>query len=108
MPQIIETDAHQVHAWLEENGAILVDVREDNELQQARFPSEVVHLPLSRFDPNAVPADSDKRIVFVCAQGIRSFQAGQYMLDQGFLGEAYNLTEGIAGWHRAGLPLELG
>jgi len=108
MPQIIETDAADVQAWLENDEAVLVDVREDNELVQARIPNAAIHNPLSRFDPEQVPSDTGKKLVFVCAQGVRSYQAGQYLLDQGFITEAYNLTNGISGWHQAGLPLDMG
>ncbi len=108
MTQIVETDAADVQSWLENDEAILIDVREDEELQQARIPTNAVHMPLSRFDPEQVPDADGKKLVFVCAQGIRSFQAGQYLLDQGLITEAYNLTNGIAGWHQAGLPLDMG
>ena len=108
MPDLIETSAEEVQTWIDEGTAMIVDVREDNEVVQHRIAGETVHLPLSRFNPDAVPTDSGKRVIFVCAQGVRSFQAGQYILDQEILSEAYNLSDGIAGWAQAGLPLESG
>lgn len=108
MPELIEAAAEDVQTWLNDGTAMIVDVREDNEVAQHRIAGETVHLPLSRFDPDAVPTGADKRVVFVCAQGVRSFQAGQYILDQEILSEAYNLSDGIAGWAQAGLPLETG
>ncbi|MEK9726327.1 MAG: rhodanese-like domain-containing protein, partial [Rhodospirillaceae bacterium] len=72
----------------------------------ARIPTEAIHLPLSRFDPDQVPKDGAKKLVFVCAQGVRSYQAGQYLLSQGLISEAYNMDGGIAAWHYAGLPLD--
>ena len=108
MAEVHETDAEDVQTWIDQDGALIVDVREDGELFQARLPGDFVHLPLSRFDPDAIPSDTDKRVVFVCAQGIRSLQAAQYMVNQGLLTDAYNLREGIAGWYRDGFPLESG
>ena len=108
MTQMVEAAPAEVQAWLDNDEAVLIDVREDNELQQARIPNDAVHLPLSRFDPDLVPTDTDKKLVFVCAQGIRSLQAGQYLIENGIISEGYNLPQGIAGWHQAGLPLDMG
>ena len=107
MAQVIETTASDVQAWLDDEQAVLIDVREDNELMQARIPG-AVHVPLSRFDPTDIPAASGKRVVFVCAIGARSYQAADYMLGQEFLAEAYNLSGGIQAWAQTGLPLERG
>ena len=108
MAEIVDKDPDEIQSWIDDGAAYLVDVREDNELLQARIPNTDLHLPLSRFDPSQVPPDSGKKLVFICAQGIRSVQAGQYLLDNDFITEAYNLKDGIAGWHRFGLPLEMG
>ena len=44
--------ARDLHAWLQDDrpDPLLVDVREDAELELARFPAEVQHWPLSRSD----------------------------------------------------------
>ncbi|MDD9876832.1 MAG: rhodanese-like domain-containing protein [Magnetovibrio sp.] len=108
MAEVHETDAEDVQAWIDSGDAVIVDVREDGELLQARLTVDFVHAPLSRFDPDAIPTETEKRVVFVCAQGMRSLQAAQYMVNQGLLTDAYNLREGIAGWHRDGFALESG
>ena len=61
---------------------------------------------MSAFDPGRIPTDSGKKVVFVCAQGLRSEQVGQYMVAEGLLAEAYNLAGGLKAWFQAGLPLE--
>lgn len=108
MAEIVDKDPEEIQLWINDGEAYLVDVREDNEIAQAHISNTDLHLPLSRFDPAQVPSDSDKKLVFICAQGVRSVQAGQYLLDNGFITEAYNLKDGIAGWRRSGLALEMG
>ena len=105
MTEIIGVDAETTHTWVEAGEALLIDVREAEELSEVRL-SGAVHVPMSAFDPNAVPTDSGKKLVFICAQGMRSLQVGQHMLDQGLLDEAYNLHEGLTAWVQAGLPCE--
>ena len=96
-----------VHRWIGDGEAMLVDVREVDELTQARL-KESVHVPMSAFDPELIPVDTGKKVVFICAQGARSAQVGQYVVAQGILPEAYNMTGGLIAWGKAGLPLETG
>jgi rhodanese-related sulfurtransferase len=103
--RLIECRPGEVKAWLDEGSVILIDVREDQELLEARIP-EAVHMPLSRFDPNGLPETDGKRVAFLCAHGIRSQQVGHYLVANGMLEEAYNVTGGIAAWANAGLPYE--
>ncbi len=78
-----------------------------DELIQARLTG-AVHVPLSAFNPDAIPSDSGKKVVFVCAIGQRSAQAGSYMVSQGLLTEAYNLAGGLQAWAAAGRPFDSG
>jgi len=63
---------------------------------------------MSAFDPELIPVDTGKKVVFICAQGARSEQVRQYVVAQGILTEAYNLAGGLIAWAEAGLPLETG
>ena len=107
MPEIIDKTPEEIQLWIENNKACLIDVREDQEIGQGRIPNSDVHMPLSRFDPEKIPKNSAKNLVFICALGVRSQQVGQYLLDNEFISEAYNLKDGIAGWKNAGLPIEI-
>ena len=107
MTEIIDKSPEEVKSWIDSHDACLIDVREDHELTQARIPNTDIHIPLSRFDPAVIPTNSAKKLVFICAQGVRSMQAGQYLLNNGTITEAYNLQGGIAEWHRSGLPLDM-
>ena len=107
MTEIIDKSPDEVKSWIDSHDACLIDVREDHEIAQARIPNTDIHIPLSRFDPAVIPTNSAKKLVFICAQGIRSMQAGQYLLNNGTITEAYNLQGGIAEWQRSCLPLDM-
>jgi len=83
---------------------LLVDVREPNETAIERFPGAVL-VPLSAFDPSAIPAPSGREVVFACRSGRRSVTASLAAQEQGF---AYgsHLAGGILAWKAAGLPTE--
>ncbi len=96
-----------VNQWLGDGDVVLVDVREAEELAQARLEG-AVHVPMSAFDPDAIPTDTGKKVVFICALGQRSEQVGMYVVAEGILAEAYNMAGGLEAWAEAGLPLEMG
>ncbi len=107
MPKFTEVPPQTVHRWIGDGEAVLVDVREADELTQARL-EEAVHVPMSAFDPELIPVDTGKKVVFICAQGARSEQVRQYVVAQGILTEAYNMAGGLIAWAASGLPLETG
>ena len=107
MPEFSEIPPETVHRWLSDGEAVLVDVREAEELADSRLEG-AVHVPLSTFDAERIPADTGKKVVFICAQGARSEQAGRYVVAEGILSEAYNMAGGLMAWAEAGLPLETG
>ena len=109
VPLPISTDIspETAHRWIGDGEALLVDVREANELAQARL-ANAVHVPMSAFDPQRIPVDTGKKVVFICARGARSEQVRQYVVAQGILDEAYNMAGGLMAWAEAGLPLETG
>ncbi|MBC8339425.1 MAG: rhodanese-like domain-containing protein [Rhodospirillales bacterium] len=100
-----EVDAVTAHQWAADGEAVIVDVREHNEVSQSSVDG-AVHVPMSAFDPTSLPTDSGKKIVFICAHGHRSVQVTQYLIANSILEEAYNLTGGLAAWLQAGLPVE--
>ena len=107
MPHLTEIPPETLHRWIGDGEAVLVDVREANEVASARL-AEAVHLPMSAFDADRIPTATGKKVVFVCAMGLRSEQVRQYVVSQGILDEAYNLAGGLKAWSQAGLPLETG
>jgi rhodanese-related sulfurtransferase len=85
---------------------LLVDVREPNEVAVEAYPGAVV-VPLSTFDPTAIPDPRGKTVVFACRSGKRSVTAS---LAAQAAGLAYDkhLAGGILGWKAAGLPTRAG
>jgi rhodanese-related sulfurtransferase len=105
---------HKVHDLMPEEVAkgmaegryLLVDVREPNEVAAEAYPGGVV-VPLSSFDPKAIPDPQGKQVVFACRSGKRSVTAS---LAAQAAGLAYDkhLAGGILGWKAAGLPTRTG
>ncbi len=81
---------------------LLVDVREPNETAVEAYPDAVL-VPLSMFDPNAIPDPQGKQVVFACRSGKRSVTASLAAQDQGFPYTSH-LAGGMLAWKAAGLP----
>lgn len=92
----------QVAQGLKEGRMLLVDVRELNETSVESYPDAVV-VPLSSFDPTAIPDPQGKQVVFACRSGRRSITASVAAQDAGYPYNAH-LAGGILGWKAAGLP----
>jgi rhodanese-related sulfurtransferase len=89
---------------LAEGRIVLVDVREPNETALERIPGSVL-VPLSEFDPAAIPVPAGCDVVFSCRSGRRSVTASLAAQEQGFAYAAH-LAGGILAWKAAGLPTE--
>ena len=98
--------AEDVSKGMAEGRYLLVDVREPNEVAAEAYPDAVV-VPLSTFDPKAIPDPHGKEVVFACRSGKRSVTAS---LAAQAAGLAYDkhLAGGILGWKAAGLPTRTG
>jgi rhodanese-related sulfurtransferase len=85
---------------------LLVDVREPNEVAAEAYPGGVA-VPLSTFDPNAIPDPQGKQVVFACRSGKRSVTASLVAQTAGLPYDKH-LAGGILGWKAAGLPTSTG
>jgi rhodanese-related sulfurtransferase len=83
---------------------LLVDVREPAETDLERYP-EAVLLPMSIFDPRAIPDPGGREVVFACRSGNRSVTASLAAQAAGLPYDAH-LAGGIKAWKAAGLPTE--
>ena len=99
-------NAFELNEWLnsEDENPIIVDVREDLELEIATFPRDFLHLPISKVsaeDVKKIINDlKDKKFVVLCHAGIRSYNFGQWALENNLVNEIWNLEEGIDGWSK--------
>jgi rhodanese-related sulfurtransferase len=96
----------QVAQGLTEGRMLLVDVREPNETAAECYPDAVI-VPLSAFDPAAIPDPQGKQVVFACRSGRRSVTASLAAQDGGFPYRSH-LAGGIIAWKAAGLPTSTG
>lgn len=96
----------EVAAGLEAGRILLVDVREYNETNVESYPDAVI-VPLSAFDPTAIPDPEGRQVVFACRSGRRSVTASLAAQDQGYPYKAH-LAGGIIAWKAAGLPTRAG
>jgi len=94
----------EIAQGLRDGRVVLVDVREPNETAVERFPGAVL-VPLSAFDPVAIPAPPDCEVVFACRSGRRSVTASLAAQERGFAYGAH-LAGGLLAWKAAGLPTE--
>ena len=85
--------------------AHILDVREPEEVGQARIEG-AQHIPLGSLAARLDEVPRDRTVHVLCHVGGRSAQAAQYLEGNGF--DAVNITGGIVGWYRAGLPVDVG
>ena len=99
MQSITPTEAHAI------DDAFIIDVREPDEVAQARVDG-TVHIPLGTLVERVAEVPRDRTVYVMCHAGGRSAQATQFLAAQGV--DAVNIDGGITGWHGAGLPVILG
>jgi rhodanese-related sulfurtransferase len=104
--QVTDLTPEEVSRGMAEGRYLLVDVREPNEVAAEAYPGAVV-VPLSSFDPKAIPDPGARQVVFACRSGKRSVTAS---LAAQAAGLAYDkhLAGGMLAWKAAGLPTETG
>jgi rhodanese-related sulfurtransferase len=104
--QVTDLTPEEVSKGIAEGRYLLVDVREPNEVAAEAYPGAVV-VPLSSFDPKAIPDPGARQVVFACRSGKRSVTAS---LAAQAAGLAYDkhLAGGMLAWKAAGLPTKTG
>jgi rhodanese-related sulfurtransferase len=101
MPQIRILDVEGALDALA-SGAVLLDVREDDEWSAGRSEF-AVHIALAELPDHLDELDRDKLIVCVCRSGHRSLRAANFLAEGGF--SVANLEGGMIAWDQAGKPL---
>ena len=102
LPQIA---VHDVAAFVASNGAaapVLLDVREDWELQTARLDlpgAPTLHIPMNSLPAQHAELPPAQPILVLCHHGARSLQCVAYLQQQGHTA-VYNVAGGIDAWSR--------
>jgi len=95
-----EVDATEAER-LRGRGAVLLDVREDDEWAVGHAPA-AVHVPLGQVG-DVVERFRDETVLAICRSGGRSAQAVEVLAAAGVA--ARNVAGGMQGWAAAGLPV---
>lgn len=101
MTEIREVAADEAAA-LVEDGAFLLDVREQEEWDAGHAPA-AVHVPMSVISGRAADIPQDRLIVCVCRSGGRSAAVTEALTRGDW--EAVNLAGGMEAWLAAGLEV---
>ena len=102
--EVTNLTPEEVAEGLRAGRMLLVDVRQPNETALERYPDAAI-VPLSAFDPAAIPDPQGKQVVFACRSGRRSITASVAAQDAGYPYKSH-LAGGIIAWKAAGLPTE--
>ncbi len=130
MAELVEITALEAWERLRKNGrAVLLDVRSEPEWDFVGVPLVDGYLQISwrhwpdmRINPDflveldAAGVDRDTPLLLMCKAGVRSREAGEFLLRRGFL-HCFNISDGfegerdekgrrrrMSGWVAAGLP----
>ena len=88
---------------LQAGGAVLIDVRERSEYEQAHIPGSIL-IPLAELPGRLSEIPADKEVYVHCRVGGRSARAVDYLRTFG-RPNSYNVSGGIDAWQDAGLPV---
>lgn len=84
-----------------DDGAVLLDVREQHEWDAGHAPG-AVHLPMGDVTLDNLPAG--RPVLCICRSGARSANITAALVEAGI--DARNVTGGMIAWADAGLPIE--
>ncbi|MFN2526409.1 MAG: rhodanese-like domain-containing protein [Actinomycetota bacterium] len=96
-----------------QNGALLIDVRSDDQRDAFGSIPGALNIPLSvlewRVDPESAHRDPaigalDQRLMLICAHGYSSSLAARRLQEIGFV-NATDVMGGFEAWKAAGLPV---
>ncbi len=91
---------------LEKNNAILIDVREQDELQVESIPLEnILNHPMSVILDRLSYISKEQNIILGCPGGVRSSKVANLLTLQGYPHVA-NLDGGFTEWKAQGLPMK--
>lgn len=100
---VLETwDAAEVATAFEAGEIIIIDVRSPQEFMHESIEGALL-MPMAFFRADALPGQTDKRIVFHCAGGVRSDKVARATIAAGFKAIAH-MGGGFAAWKQAKQP----
>lgn len=106
MSDVKELDREAVKRGVANGSILLVDVREPHEYQAGHIPG-AVSMPLSVFDPSALPSRTGRAVVFSCNTGMRTLIAIERAKAAGFDFDTH-YRGSFKDWVSAGEPVATG
>jgi len=97
-----EVSANEAFELLD-GGAILIDVRQENEWDVGHAPMATL-IPLAEVPDRLDDLPKDRLIICSCRSGARSLRAASFLQDNGF--DVVNLAGGMIAWFAEDLPFE--
>lgn len=89
---------------LSKAGALILDVREANELAELAYDvDQIKHIPLGELESRLAEVPKDKQVIVVCRSGGRSARANDLLRSKGFENTS-NMEGGMNAWSEKGLP----
>lgn len=105
-PRTKDLTPQQVKGALDAHEILLIDVREPDEFAAEKIAG-ALNVPLSTFNPAALPHAAGKTVVLQCAGGKRSAMAVDKCRQANQAIDTH-LAGGLAAWKAAGLPTVTG
>jgi len=103
--QVFFVTPEQINSWRDADSAVIVDVREENEWDEAHIPGAIL-MPLSTFDPAQIPDPGTKHLVFHCRSGRRCGLAAEKAVAAGYKGVIKRMEGGFLAWSSSGFESE--
>lgn len=103
-------DSGEARSILDEDseGTAVVDVRRDDEWVTGHITG-AIHIPIDDLPDRIDEVPRDKRVLFICAMGVRSGLACEVAFSMGYDTEnLYNIDDGTPSWIAAGHPTSYG
>lgn len=102
-PDPVVVDIQPAHArLLMDGGAVLLDVREDDEWQAGHAP-DAVHVAMGQVAERVGELPSGRTVVCICRVGGRSASVAGALAGAGY--DVRNVEGGMLAWELAGLPV---
>ncbi len=105
MQAVKSINAQQAKDWLDNQEAVIVDVREPAEYQEVRIAGSVL-IPVGSITSDKLPDLHNKKLIIHCKLGKRGGIACEKLLQENPELEVYNLEGGITAWIDAGYAVK--
>ena len=93
-------DSHEANSLLEAHGDdyVVVDVRRDDEWVTGHVTG-AIHIPIDDLGDRMAEVPMDKKVLFICAAGVRSGLACEVAMAMGYESEnLFNVEDGTPYW----------